>query len=113
MALFNTLIGPLNSLPWVINGLVEAAVSVGRLQLYLAAPQAAPRVILHTSSGWLQSMTSRPAPGISRRAPAAAAIATSTQRHCTVTSFRGPGSGRAAEECALLFSGRADWWRGT
>lgn len=39
MALFNTLIGPLNSLPWVVNGLVEAAVSLRRLELYLATPQ--------------------------------------------------------------------------
>lgn len=36
LALFNTLIAPLNSLPWVINGVVEALVSVDRLQTFLA-----------------------------------------------------------------------------
>ncbi len=93
MALFNTLIGPLNSLPWVINGLVEAAVSLRRLQLYLAAPEAVLRVILHSSSGWLALMTLRHAPGTLRCAPAAAAIATFSQQNCTVTSSRGSGSG--------------------
>ncbi len=32
LALFSVLIAPLNSFPWVINGCVEAAVSVRRLQ---------------------------------------------------------------------------------
>jgi ATP-binding cassette subfamily C (CFTR/MRP) protein 10 len=32
LALFNVLIAPLNSFPWVINGCVEALVSVRRLQ---------------------------------------------------------------------------------
>ena len=32
LALFNVLIAPLNSFPWVINGVVEAVVSVRRLQ---------------------------------------------------------------------------------
>lgn len=32
LALFNVLIAPLNSFPWVINGFVEAIVSVRRLQ---------------------------------------------------------------------------------
>jgi len=32
LALFNVLIAPLNSFPWVVNGLVEAVVSVRRLQ---------------------------------------------------------------------------------
>ena len=32
LALFNVLIAPLNSFPWVINGVVEAAVSLRRLR---------------------------------------------------------------------------------
>lgn len=35
LALFNILISPLNAFPWVINGLVEAWVSVKRVQNYL------------------------------------------------------------------------------
>ena len=35
IALFNILIMPLNSFPWVINGLVEAWVSIKRLQKYI------------------------------------------------------------------------------
>lgn len=33
------LIGPLNGLPWVLNGVLEALVSVRRLQAYLSAPE--------------------------------------------------------------------------
>ncbi|CAK9290745.1 unnamed protein product [Gordionus sp. m RMFG-2023] len=32
LALFNMLISPLNSFPWVINGLIEAWISLGRIQ---------------------------------------------------------------------------------
>lgn len=32
LALFNVLIAPLNSFPWVVNGVIEAVVSVRRLQ---------------------------------------------------------------------------------
>ncbi|CAG9466337.1 unnamed protein product [Pedinophyceae sp. YPF-701] len=39
MVLFNTLIAPLNSFPWVINGVVEAMVSVNRLSHFLRAPE--------------------------------------------------------------------------
>lgn len=35
MALFNVLIGPLNAFPWVLNGLVEAWVSLDRVEFYL------------------------------------------------------------------------------
>jgi len=37
LALFNVLISPLNSFPWVLNGLVEAVVSVRRLQGFLSS----------------------------------------------------------------------------
>ncbi|DBA85738.1 TPA: hypothetical protein ACH3X1_005304 [Trebouxia sp. C0004] len=37
LALFNVLISPLNSFPWVVNGLVEAVVSVRRLQGFLSS----------------------------------------------------------------------------
>lgn len=39
LALLNILIAPLNSLPWVINGIVEAVVSLDRLQVFLAVQQ--------------------------------------------------------------------------
>ena len=39
MALFNVLISPLNAFPWVINGLMEAWVSVKRVQAYLSLPE--------------------------------------------------------------------------
>lgn len=35
VALLNMLIGPLNAFPWVFNGLVEAYVSLKRVQSYL------------------------------------------------------------------------------
>ncbi|KAI5660400.1 hypothetical protein M9H77_29193 [Catharanthus roseus] len=36
LALFNNLISPLNSFPWVINGLIDAFISSGRLSNYLS-----------------------------------------------------------------------------
>ena len=36
VALFNMLISPLNAFPWVLNGLMEAWVSVKRIQAFLA-----------------------------------------------------------------------------
>ncbi|KAF8063051.1 ABCC13 [Scenedesmus sp. PABB004] len=39
LALFNVLIAPLNALPWVVNGVVEAAVSLARVQAFLLLPQ--------------------------------------------------------------------------
>ncbi|KAL8456965.1 hypothetical protein ACS0TY_034986 [Phlomoides rotata] len=36
LALFNNLISPLNSFPWVINGLIDAAISIRRLDKYLS-----------------------------------------------------------------------------
>ncbi|KAL5483667.1 hypothetical protein EMCRGX_G020072 [Ephydatia muelleri] len=39
VALFNVLISPLNAFPWVINGLMEARVSVKRVQAYLNLPE--------------------------------------------------------------------------
>lgn len=36
MALFNMLISPLNAFPWVLNGLMEAWVSVKRIQAFLS-----------------------------------------------------------------------------
>ncbi|XP_057248104.1 ABC transporter C family member 13 isoform X2 [Beta vulgaris subsp. vulgaris] len=39
LALFNTLISPLNSFPWVINGLIDAIVSTRRLSRFLACPE--------------------------------------------------------------------------
>lgn len=39
VALFNTLISPLNSFPWVINGMIDAVISSRRLSTYLSAPE--------------------------------------------------------------------------
>lgn len=36
MALFNMLISPLNAFPWVLNGLMEAWVSLNRIQAFLS-----------------------------------------------------------------------------
>ncbi|XP_052159889.1 ABC transporter C family member 13 isoform X2 [Oryza glaberrima] len=39
VALFNTLISPLNSFPWVINGMIDAVISSRRLSKYLSSPE--------------------------------------------------------------------------
>ncbi|KAH8938123.1 hypothetical protein BDL97_16G065900 [Sphagnum fallax] len=42
LSLFNILIGPLNSFPWVINGILEAQVSARRLRRYLSCAEIDP-----------------------------------------------------------------------
>ncbi|KAK7843264.1 abc transporter c family member 13 [Quercus suber] len=39
LALFNTLISPLNSFPWVINGLIDAVISTRRLSRFLSCSE--------------------------------------------------------------------------
>uniref|UniRef100_A0A0A9DAY5 Uncharacterized protein n=1 Tax=Arundo donax TaxID=35708 RepID=A0A0A9DAY5_ARUDO len=39
VALFNRLISPLNSFPWVINGMIDAVISSRRLSNYLSTPE--------------------------------------------------------------------------
>lgn len=39
IALFNMLIGPLNAFPWVLNGLMEAWVSLKRIEEFLCLPE--------------------------------------------------------------------------
>ncbi|XP_074354051.1 ABC transporter C family member 13 isoform X2 [Apium graveolens] len=39
LALFNNLISPLNSFPWVINGLIDAIISTSRLSRFLCCPE--------------------------------------------------------------------------
>lgn len=39
LALFNTLISPLNSFPWVINGLIDAIISTRRLSRFLSCSE--------------------------------------------------------------------------
>ncbi|XP_043706853.1 ABC transporter C family member 13 isoform X2 [Telopea speciosissima] len=39
LALFNTLISPLNSFPWVINGLIDALISTRRLSSFLSCSE--------------------------------------------------------------------------
>ncbi|KAF0901952.1 hypothetical protein E2562_011785 [Oryza meyeriana var. granulata] len=45
VALFNTLISPLNSFPWVINGMIDAVISSRRLSKYLSSPEKCSSVI--------------------------------------------------------------------
>ncbi|CAL9010883.1 unnamed protein product [Prunus brigantina] len=49
LALFNTLISPLNSFPWVINGLIDAIISIKRLSRFLSCSQ--PKSKLETTAG--------------------------------------------------------------
>ncbi|KAE7997228.1 hypothetical protein FH972_001878 [Carpinus fangiana] len=44
LALFNNLISPLNSFPWVINGLIDAIISTRRLSRFLACSECKPEV---------------------------------------------------------------------
>ena len=39
VALFNMLIAPLNAFPWVLNGVIEAWVSLKRIQEYVSLPE--------------------------------------------------------------------------
>ncbi|GJZ67089.1 ABC transporter C family member 13 isoform X1 [Tanacetum coccineum] len=43
LALFNNLISPLNSFPWVINGLIDAVISTRRLSKFLSCVEHEPR----------------------------------------------------------------------
>ncbi|OXA59126.1 Multidrug resistance-associated protein 7 [Folsomia candida] len=45
IALFNILINPLNSLPWVLNGLVEAWVSIKRINKFLQEEETEPYAV--------------------------------------------------------------------
>ncbi|KAK9831669.1 hypothetical protein WJX74_005261 [Apatococcus lobatus] len=54
LALFNVLIAPLNSFPWVINGTVEGLVSVSRLQGLFSAPE--------TKASWIENEADSKAP---------------------------------------------------
>ncbi|KAL4856242.1 ABC transporter C family member 13 [Chlorella vulgaris] len=67
LALFNVLLAPINAFPWVINGVVEALVSVRRVSEFLQAPETTgpnmlagsdspaadpPVISVHGSFGW-------------------------------------------------------------
>ncbi|CAI7775816.1 unnamed protein product [Closterium sp. NIES-54] len=65
LALFNVLLGPLNSFPWVINGIVEALISVRRLEAFLCIPTpltAAPLVSAFTTPPTASSPPTAPVP---------------------------------------------------
>ncbi|CAM0913131.1 unnamed protein product [Alopecurus aequalis] len=49
VALFNTLISPLNSFPWVINGMIDAVISSRRLGNYLSTPELCSSELTSTS----------------------------------------------------------------
>ena len=44
VALFSMLTGPLNAFPWVLNGLIEAGVSIKRLEQFLSLPEFNPEL---------------------------------------------------------------------
>ncbi|GJP54811.1 hypothetical protein CLOM_g13850 [Closterium sp. NIES-68] len=81
LALFNVLLGPLNSFPWVINGIVEALISVHRLEAFLCIPTtptasfasaftSSSSLTPHTSSSSpTPSPTTAPDPSSSSKAP--------------------------------------------
>ncbi|KAG6511042.1 hypothetical protein ZIOFF_029091 [Zingiber officinale] len=48
VALFNTLISPLNSFPWVINGLIDAFISTGRLSKFLSCTEKSCNIIMES-----------------------------------------------------------------
>ncbi|KAJ6326174.1 hypothetical protein OIU78_013303 [Salix suchowensis] len=47
LALFNNLISPLNSFPWVINGLIDAFISTRRLSRFLCLKKRQPNLVLN------------------------------------------------------------------
>uniref|UniRef100_F6HBQ8 ABC-type xenobiotic transporter n=1 Tax=Vitis vinifera TaxID=29760 RepID=F6HBQ8_VITVI len=49
LALFNTLISPLNSFPWVINGLIDAIISTRRLSRFLSCSEHKPAELEQTA----------------------------------------------------------------
>ncbi|GJP49406.1 hypothetical protein CLOM_g8620 [Closterium sp. NIES-68] len=82
LALFNVLLGPLNSFPWVINGIVEALISVHRLEAFLCIPttptasfasaftsSSSPSPPHTSSSSPTPSPTTAPDPSSSSKAP--------------------------------------------
>jgi ABC-type multidrug transport system fused ATPase/permease subunit len=67
LALFNVLIGPLNSFPWVVNGIVEAMVSLKRLEGYMAAEEVPEALLLDSGAG--SGMGLHPSRSLSLPAP--------------------------------------------
>lgn len=51
------LILPLNNFPWVINGLLEAKVSLDRIQRFLDLPNHNPKVYYSQGNGELEGKT--------------------------------------------------------
>ncbi|KAJ7951988.1 ABC transporter C family member 13 [Quillaja saponaria] len=58
LALFNTLISPLNSFPWVINGLIDAFISTRRLNRFLSCSEHNAKVGETTDSSSLRTYQS-------------------------------------------------------
>ncbi|XP_011404304.1 PREDICTED: multidrug resistance-associated protein 7-like isoform X1 [Amphimedon queenslandica] len=58
LALFNMLISPLNAFPWVLNGLVEAWVSVKRVQEFLRLPEIDPSSYYLAAGAYPESLSS-------------------------------------------------------
>ena len=64
IALLNMLIFPMNAFPWIINGLVEATVSIRRLSLLLVVPEGSPTDVAGSDTG---DLTSSPGSGHDRQ----------------------------------------------
>ncbi|PNH10985.1 ATP-binding cassette sub-family C member Sur [Tetrabaena socialis] len=82
LSLFQMLIAPLNAFPWVVNGVVEAVVSVWRLQRYLSLPE--------TKALWAYDDIQL---ALSPSSAATAAAATATAAAATSTAAPGNGGG--------------------
>lgn len=57
LALVHMLILPLNNFPWVINGLLEAKVSLDRIQRFLDLPNHNPQACYSPGNGKLEGGT--------------------------------------------------------
>jgi ATP-binding cassette subfamily C (CFTR/MRP) protein 10 len=111
LALFGTLLQPLNALPWVINGLAEAGVSAGRLRdfLELEAPdwrcQAPPpglALAADAPAARLRNATFTWGPAADGAPPALADVSLDIPARALVAVTGPVGSGKSALLLALL-----------
>ncbi|KAF7843202.1 ABC transporter C family member 13 isoform X1 [Senna tora] len=77
LALFNTLISPLNSFPWVINGLIDAIISSRRLSRFLSSPE---------NKSKMEETNSCPSPLLSKQLNSSQGLAVLVQDACCTWS---------------------------
>ncbi|KAK9791817.1 hypothetical protein WJX73_008914 [Symbiochloris irregularis] len=90
LALFNVLIAPLNAFPWVINGIVEAVVSVRRLQKFLLLPE--------IKATWAYSQAQDSAPSIPSGPTASGVQPSSSYRTSPLRSSRQPDVSQSSSD---------------